>query len=45
MFEDRYVCTHCGVTMRTPKKVSDMGVGVFMKIGKIKVCADRKSVV
>lgn len=28
MFEDRYICTHCGATMRSPKKVSGMGCWV-----------------
>ena len=28
MFEDRYVCTQCGATMRSPKKVSGMGCWV-----------------
>ena len=28
MFEDRYVCTQCGATMRCPKKVSGMGCWV-----------------
>ena len=28
MFEDRYVCTQCGASMRSPKKVSGMGCWV-----------------
>ena len=28
MFEDRYICTNCGTTMRSPKKVSGMGCWV-----------------
>ena len=30
MFEDRYICTHCGATMRSPKKVSGMGCWVTL---------------
>ena len=28
MLDDRYICTHCGATMRAPKKVSGMGCWV-----------------
>ena len=30
MFEDRYICTNCGTTMRSPKKVSGMGCWVTL---------------